>query len=117
QVTNFATSIFSKFFLLFFLLIFAVIEPLRIRLGWKGNLGERIPDTSGSFLFGCFPIAPLALYFAYGQKYLGNGFVMPLEQALNTAYLLLVLPELYLTWRLVRTLVRSQAATFRLEER
>ncbi|KAI9336827.1 hypothetical protein DFJ73DRAFT_629103 [Zopfochytrium polystomum] len=96
----------------FFFASFVVVEPLRIWLGFSGNLSEKVPDLAGSFLFTCFPQLFACFYFTSVQPKLGQGFNTPFEVALNIVGIALLLPQLYFGYEAGRAIVKSQAASF-----
>ncbi|ORY31175.1 hypothetical protein BCR33DRAFT_666065 [Rhizoclosmatium globosum] len=97
-------TIFYSFFL--------VIEPLRLWLGFAGNLKERVPDLAGCFLFTLFPQMFTCFYYMGWQPFLGNGYTLPFEVALNSAYCILLIPELYFCYMSAQAIIKSQAASF-----
>ncbi|KAJ3233812.1 hypothetical protein HDU78_006211 [Chytriomyces hyalinus] len=88
------------------------ILPLRLWLGFYGNLKERVPDLAGAFLFTLFPQLFTCFYYMSIQPYLGSGFTMPFEIALNTAYCCLLIPQIVLGYISAQGIIKSQAASF-----
>ncbi|RKO84027.1 hypothetical protein BDK51DRAFT_12265, partial [Blyttiomyces helicus] len=95
------------------LLAFSIMfEPMRLWLGYSGNLRERVPELSAFFLFTLFPQFVTCVYLAFGQPFTAHGFATDLEVAVNIAYLLMLGPELVLGWRAAKNVVDAQAARF-----
>ncbi|KAI9331200.1 hypothetical protein BDR26DRAFT_870527, partial [Obelidium mucronatum] len=97
-------SIFYSFFI--------AVEPLRLWLGYCGNLKERVPDLAGCFLFTFFPQLFTCFYYMGWQPKLGYGFTLPFEVALNASYSLLLIPEMYFGYASAQAIIKSQAASF-----
>ena len=91
---------------------FIIIEPTRIYFGFAGNLREKVPELSGCFLLSCFPILPSTIFFVSLQPVCQNGFVLPLEIAVNIVYLVLVSGQVIYSYVAAKKIVRSQAAQF-----
>lgn len=56
----------------------ALLEPVRLLLGYVGNLGERVAWLSGFWVLTCFPQLVVHTYFIVGQDSVG-WFSEPLE--------------------------------------
>lgn len=89
-----------------------LIEPIRLRAGFSGNLQERVSELSGLFIFSLFPQSIIALYFILLQPYTGSGFAFPIEIALNVVYLILIIPEIVFGWISARRVINHQTAIF-----
>jgi hypothetical protein len=50
------------------LLLFLVSEPVRLALGYSGNLQEKVPFVAAFMLLTLFPGLPVCLYFMFVQK-------------------------------------------------
>ncbi|KAI8611447.1 DNA mismatch repair protein MutS [Chytriomyces sp. MP71] len=112
QLLYFAPTLFHTLLMTIFYSFFIAVEPLRLWLGYSGNLKERVPDLAGAFLFTLFPQAFCCFYFMSIQPKLGYGFTTPFEVALNSTYCLLLLPEAVLAYLAASAIVRAQAASF-----
>jgi len=88
--------------------IWILIEPIRLRAGFSGNLKERVSQLSGLFLFSLFPQLVVAFYFIFLQPYTGSGFAFPIEVALNIVYLLLIFPEIIYSYLSARRVINHQ---------
>lgn len=58
----------------------ALLEPIRLLLGWVGNIGERVAWLSGFWVLTCFPQLVVHIFFLFGQDAVG-WFSEPLECA------------------------------------
>ncbi|KAL5040706.1 hypothetical protein BDEG_24612 [Batrachochytrium dendrobatidis JEL423] len=81
QVVWFNLGAWSKFQGLFLLGAFVVIEPIRLWLGYSGNLKER-------------PI-------------MGNGVTMPFDYALNLVYILMIAAEIVYGYMAAKDIVQN----------
>eukprot|EP00842_Homolaphlyctis_polyrhiza_P001732 jgi/Hompol1/255/HPOL_004110-RA len=106
---------------LFVMLAFIVTEPIRLWLGYYGNLKERasaspyfgnVPDLSGCFLLSFFPQAFTCLYFMYAQEFMGGGFTMPFDSAINFIYLCMICGEVVFGYLAARRIVQSHTILF-----
>ncbi|KAJ3328061.1 hypothetical protein HDU91_004204, partial [Kappamyces sp. JEL0680] len=68
-----------------------IIEPIRIHLGIRGNLKERVPDLLDTF---------------------GFGFTTPFEFGLNLVYLIVLVLEVSLGYKAARQIAKAQTAEF-----
>ena len=108
----FYLSKWYKFQSLFFYLVFIIIEPIRLYLGFHGNMRERIPEITGCFLFTCFPQLIIVLYFLFLQPMMGAGFAMPFDIALNLVYLLMMAPEMVFAYLGAQRILEQQSVLF-----
>ncbi|KAI8803523.1 hypothetical protein BJ742DRAFT_761370, partial [Cladochytrium replicatum] len=103
----FDVSAFHKFLMCFMFSAFTLIEPLRLRLGYFGNLNEKVPELSGVFLFTLLPQIPAVIYFSALQPFAGWGFTTPFEIAVNLIYLFLfLLPESIFGYLAAKSVIR-----------
>ncbi|EGF80503.1 hypothetical protein BATDEDRAFT_88744 [Batrachochytrium dendrobatidis JAM81] len=107
QVVWFNLGAWSKFQGLFLLGAFVVIEPIRLWLGYSGNLKERVPDLSGCFVFSIFPQLLICLYFMLLQPIMGNGVTMPFDYALNLVYILMIAAEIVYGYMAAKDIVQN----------
>ncbi|KAJ3311172.1 Transmembrane protein 17 [Blyttiomyces sp. JEL0837] len=108
----FQPTTFHTILMLFSYCLFILVEPLRLWLGYSGNLRERVPDLAGSFLLTFFPQIFVCFYYMSIQPKLGNGFSVPFEIALNIIYCSLLVPETFLCYQAALAIIKSQAAAF-----
>jgi hypothetical protein len=90
--------------LILFTLFFNAFEPLRLRLGFFGNLRENLSDISGFLLFSLSQL-PISMYFLLAQPFTGGGFTLPLEIALHVLYLIMLIPQIAFGFLNARKLV------------
>ena len=96
----------------FMYIVWILIEPIRLRSGFSGNLEERVSELSGLFIFSLFPQLIVAFYFILLQPFTGSGFAFPIEIALNIVYLILIIPEIIFGWISIRRIINHQTAIF-----
>lgn len=65
---------------------------------------------AGCFLITLCPILPICIYLVGIQQL--QDVTLPIEVALNALYLLLLVPEVVLTYQANKALIRHQAAQF-----
>jgi ABC-type sugar transport system permease subunit len=82
-------------------------ECFRLYCGYKGNLTERVPETSAFLLVTIFPQLPCLLFLALMQEHL-----FPIERILGILMLILVLVELVVGMAAFKNLIRRQTAQF-----
>ncbi|KAI8925828.1 hypothetical protein BC831DRAFT_426367 [Entophlyctis helioformis] len=97
---------------LFLMLAFSIMEPVRLWLGYNGNLRERVPEISGCFVFSCFPQLLVLVYLLVGQPFTSRGFSLPIETALNFVYMCLVVPEIVFGYLAARAIVKQRTIEF-----
>ncbi|KAJ3017231.1 Transmembrane protein 17 [Thoreauomyces humboldtii] len=86
--------------------VFAFIEAVRLFLGYRGNLLERVPELAGLVLLTVCPQMILAIFFAART---GNG----LQIGFNAAYVLLALgPQGAAACFAARRFVKAQTTRF-----
>ncbi|ORZ32758.1 hypothetical protein BCR44DRAFT_1439539 [Catenaria anguillulae PL171] len=90
---------FYSFTLHFTLIVFTICEPARLLLGWRGNRNEKIPDLAGFLLLTVLPQILILLYYPFIQRAHSGSQIDALEVSVNVIYMLLVLPQLPLAYR------------------
>lgn len=100
-----------------------IAEPCRIYLGYRGNLGERVPELF-LFVFLCFScvtffVAEMAVYDYLPwmkpplcTKVAGSECILPVEKAFWIARVILTVGELCFGVRALRRLIHEQSARF-----
>eukprot|EP00240_Pyramimonas_obovata_P015497 CAMPEP_0118953270 /NCGR_PEP_ID=MMETSP1169-20130426/56274_1 /TAXON_ID=36882 /ORGANISM="Pyramimonas obovata, Strain CCMP722" /LENGTH=301 /DNA_ID=CAMNT_0006900695 /DNA_START=473 /DNA_END=1375 /DNA_ORIENTATION=+ len=91
--------------------VWLVFEPLRLLLGYSGNLQEKVPYLVVFMLITAFPQLPINAYFAFSQKN-----VTPFDKALGTVSLAFLFAELLVSVFAMRQIVKSQDEKFYLED-
>jgi transmembrane protein 17 len=89
------------------LIIWTVIEPLRIYVGMRGNMQEKVPDTATYLLMTAFPQFPIVLYLAYLQP-----TMFPVDPVLGSLMIVFLLAEFFFGVVLVRRQIKLQTASF-----
>lgn len=91
---------------LILLFLWLLTEPLRLYLGWVGNIRELVPNLVGFFGLTVFPVFPLMVFFAVGRLNTPYTFIMSVVQ------LFFLVPELLLGFLVARRILASQSARF-----
>jgi len=94
--------------------VWALLEPIRLLLGYVGNLRERVAWLGGFWVLTIFPQLVAHLYFLVGQEQIG-WFTMPIEVAMSAIHVLLCLTQLVLGYKTIKRLVRKAMADFHLQ--
>jgi len=94
--------------------VWAFVEPIRVLLGYVGNLRERVAWLGGFWVLSIFPQIVVFLYFMVGQWAIG-WFTLPIEVATSAIYLLLVLSQLLLSYSTIKRLIAKAMADFHLQ--
>ena len=89
--------------------VWALLEPIRLLLGYIGNLRERVAWLGGFWVLTVFPQTILHVYFIVGQASIG-WFTLPIEIALSSIYLILLLFELVLGYGTFKRLIAKVCA-------
>lgn len=87
--------------------VFGVVEIARLRLGYSGNLRERVPELSAFLLLTCFPSIPFVGFLTFGQVPM-----LPREPIIGVPLLLILIAEVVFAYRGVRMLIKKQTAQF-----
>jgi transmembrane protein 17 len=74
------TSTLTRFALPVIVALWCACELLRLRLGYHGNLREKVPELSAFWLISVFPQLPLVVYLSYAQP---AGDRVPLDLAVG----------------------------------
>lgn len=94
--------------------VWALLEPIRLILGYVGNLKERVAWLGGFWVLTIFPQLVVHLYFLFGPS--GIGWInMPIETAMSTIYVLISLLQLALGYSTIKRLVAKAMADFHLQ--
>mmetsp|Transcript_26304 Transcript_26304/g.91497 ORF Transcript_26304/g.91497 Transcript_26304/m.91497 type:complete len:176 (-) Transcript_26304:83-610(-) len=87
--------------------LFTLIEAGRIRLGYVGNLKEKIPELSAFLLLTCFPTIGLIVFLTFIQMPM-----LPPEPIIGFPLLLIMVLEIIFSYQGVRLLIKKQTAAF-----
>jgi hypothetical protein len=92
--------------------VYALIEPIRLLLGYVGNLRERVAWLGGFWVLTLFPQLVIHIYFLFGQQAIDRSwFTLPIETALSAIYVILNVTQLVIGYSTIKRLiakVRSQ---------
>ena len=72
------------------LFLWVVIEPIRLSLGFSGNLTEKVPNLATYLLMTVFPQLPLVVYLGFLQ-----GVTFPIDNILGS-FMLICLVSLFI---------------------
>lgn len=98
---------FNRLISISLLVVWTVIEPFRIYLGMKGNMGENVPDTATYLLMTLFPQLPITFYLAYFQP-----TIFPVDPVLGSIMVIFLLLELTFGVLLIRKQIHMQTIQF-----
>jgi len=93
------------------LALFLILEPVRLSLGWRGNLLEQAPQILAFLFMSCFLSIALVVYYGYGQSPITG-----LDKALAWVYLGLVILQILGGFALLVRLIRYRTARFAVEQ-
>ncbi|KAL3894381.1 MAG: hypothetical protein SGCHY_005309 [Lobulomycetales sp.] len=116
KITVYGLVDFHRFMVITLWPLFLVCEPLRLRLGYTGNLQESIPDLAGFVLLSAFPQLPITVYYIAFQPISILGFSLPLDIALNVVYAVLLVAQIAAALLGGRKIVEAHAAQFLLRQ-
>jgi transmembrane protein 17 len=88
--------------------VWILVEILRLRLGYSGNLGGKVPELAAFWLLTILPQLPLTVFMSFIQI----EALMPLEIAVGIPMTLFLAGELRLGLITVRDFIRNQTADF-----
>ena len=94
--------------------VWALLEPIRLLLGYIGNLRERVAWLGGFWVLTIFPQLAVHLYFLVGVAGMGY-FNFPIETAMSAIYILLLLLQLGLGYTTIKRLISKAMADFHLQ--
>eukprot|EP00158_Paraphelidium_tribonemae_P007128 Partr_v1_DN28121_c2_g1_i1_m55417 len=92
------------------LCILALVDLFRLRMGYAGNLQERIPELSGLVILTVFPQLVICAYFGGIQRLFIT--ILPMEYALNGVYIVILVVEFICAWAEVQRVISAQAPVF-----
>ena len=97
-----------------FYYVWLILEPIRLALGYVGNLSERVASLAPFWVLTLFPQYFVHIYFAVGQDLVG-WTTFEIEQIFSVGFLLLYTVELVVGWSTSKRLVYKAAADFHLQ--
>ena len=90
-----------------------LLEPVRLLLGYVGNLRERVAWLGGFWVLTIFPQLVAHLYFLFGQPLIW--FNLPVEYASSAFYVALNLMQLGIGYSTIKRLIAKAMADFHLQ--
>lgn len=87
--------------------LWALGELCRLYCGYKGNLSEKVPETSAFLLLTIFPQTPCLVYLTFFQEH-----IWPLDRLLGMGQMAFLFLELGIGFMAFRALIRRQTAQF-----
>ena len=93
--------------------VWAFVEPIRLLLGYVGNLHERVAWLGGFWVLSIFPQICVHIYFVVAQGNIG-WFNLPIEIVMSCMYLLLVCGQMLLSYSTIKRLIAKAMADFHL---
>ena len=93
--------------------VWFILEPIRLVLGFVGNLGERVAWLAGFWVLTLFPQLVVHIYFVAGQNAIG-WFTMPIEYAMSGMMMALYVVQLITGYGANKRLVAKAKADFNL---
>ena len=94
--------------------VWALLEPIRLVLGYVGNLRERVAWLGGFWVLTVFPQLVVHIYFLVGQSAIG-WINLPIETAMSIINILVVLTQLAFGYTTIRRLIAKAMADFHLQ--
>ncbi|KAL6114810.1 uncharacterized protein ACO6RY_05487 [Pungitius sinensis] len=88
------------------------VEAARLYLGYVGNLQEKVPELAAFCLLSFVLQVPVLLFFLTDEGTL----VLPLERAVHSLYLLLLLAQVLASFLALRTMTRKLTLLFHLRQ-
>eukprot|EP00128_Syssomonas_multiformis_P007155 Colp12_sorted_trinity150504_noHs@22961 len=94
------------------LVTMSLIEPVRLYLGFDGNLREKVPSLAGFWLLSIIMQFPLNLYVMVAQEFT----IAPFERTLQGILFALLVPQIILGYRTIQVFISAQAIRFKLNQ-
>ena len=101
--------------------VWCMVEPVRLYLGYVGNLQEKVPQLTGFWLLTLIPQIPLAFFFIIAKPINfspdGNTTVpyqLPFDRAGSIVLIIMYVQEAIAGYVALRNMVRSQVLKFHL---
>nr|XP_020453949.1 transmembrane protein 17A-like isoform X1 [Monopterus albus]XP_020453950.1 transmembrane protein 17A-like isoform X1 [Monopterus albus] len=93
-------------------ILLTVTEAVRLYLGYIGNLEEKVPALAAFWLLTFMFQLPVLLFFLTDEGII----ILPLERAINSLYLLLLLAQILASFMALRTTTRKLTLLFHLRQ-
>eukprot|EP01136_Pigoraptor_vietnamica_P035285 Opistho-1_new@9179 len=92
-------------------IIMTLVEPIRIYLGYCGNLLEKVPQLAGYWILTLFIQLPLCLVLLLNNQF----FVLPLEYAVNIPLSVMLGAQAFLGYFAILIMSRMQSAVYQIK--
>lgn len=103
-------TLYTSFILPLVVAIWGLCEIPRLRLGYVGNLREKVPELSAFFLLTIFPSTCMVIYLTFLQRLLLDE--LPLDLGVGLPMLAFNILELPYAYKGVATFIRKQTGDF-----
>ncbi|XP_037536153.1 transmembrane protein 17A [Nematolebias whitei] len=94
------------------LVLITIIEVIRLHLGYIGNLKEKVPELAAFWLLSFMFQLPVLLFFVTDEGII----ILPLERAVHSIYLALLLAQILASFLALRTMTRKLTLLFYLRQ-
>lgn len=111
KIANFNLSTWHMLMIVAFYGTYVIFEPIRLYLGYFGNLKERVPYLCGCLLFSMWQLGSTSYVIAL-QPLTGKGFTTPYELGTSLVILMLLIPQLFLGYASAQRIMLSQTVGF-----
>ncbi|XP_070572094.1 transmembrane protein 17-like [Ptychodera flava] len=103
---------FYKFILITVFIVMTFIEIIRLYLGYKGNLMEKVPELAGFWLLTLVIQLPLSIFLVANT----GSFVLPIEYAIHIVFILFIAFEIGTGFVAIRVMADHQMTKFHLQQ-
>ncbi|XP_002731785.1 transmembrane protein 17-like [Saccoglossus kowalevskii] len=103
---------FYKFILITVYIVVACIEVIRLYLGYKGNLMEKVPELAGFWLLTLVIQLPLSIFLIANQ----GSYILPIEYSIHIIFLLFIGFEILMGFIAIRVMADHQMTKFHLQQ-
>lgn len=101
-----------KFITIVVYVAMAIVEILRLYLGYAGNLQEKVPELAGFWILTLVLQLPLTLMLLLNESML----IMPMERAVNIIMAVFVLFETIQGYRVIHAMIGQQVSKFHVQQ-
>ncbi|XP_071756482.2 transmembrane protein 17B [Centroberyx gerrardi] len=103
---------YYKFILVTVLILMTLIEPIRLYLGYAGNLQEKVPELAGFWLLSILLQFPLILFQLFNEAIL----ILPMERGVHIVLAMFILTQALSGFLALREMVRHTESQFHLRQ-
>ncbi|TNN49801.1 Transmembrane protein 17A [Liparis tanakae] len=94
------------------MILLTLVEVVRLYLGYVGNLKEKVPELAAFWLLSFMFQLPVLLFFLTDEGII----ILPLERAVHSLYLLLLLAQILASFLALRTMTRKLTLLFHMRQ-